>query len=82
MILVDVIPGQETGNADYVVSGNAGVLAGNPTDVLEAICHWLENDRLHYHEQANNALQLGRPRAAYDAAELTWALASQKQMAL
>jgi 1,2-diacylglycerol 3-beta-galactosyltransferase len=83
MILVDVIPGQETGNADYVVSGNAGVLAINPTDVLEAMCHWLENDRRHYQEQANNALQLGRPQAAYDAAELTWALAaSQKQMAL
>lgn len=85
MILVDVIPGQETGNADYVVSGNAGVLADNPTDVLEAMCHWLENDRLHYQEQANNALQLGRPRAAYDAAELTWALATsqeREQMAL
>lgn len=83
MILVDVIPGQETGNADYVVSGNAGVLASNPTDVLEAMCHWLENNRLHYQEQANNALRLGRPRAAYDAAELTWALAiSQEQMAL
>ena len=83
MILVDVIPGQETGNADYVVSGNAGVLASNPTDVLEAMCHWLENERLHYQEQANHALQLGRPRAADDAAELTWALAaSQVQMAL
>jgi len=83
MILVDVIPGQETGNADYVVSGNSGVLANNPTDVLEAMCHWLENDRLHYQEQANHALQLGRPRAAYDAAELTWALAaSQERMTL
>jgi 1,2-diacylglycerol 3-beta-galactosyltransferase len=83
MILVDVIPGQETGNADYVVSGKAGVLADSPTDVLEAMCHWLEKDSLHYQEQANNALQLGRPRAAYDAAELTWTLAaSQEQMAL
>src|SRR5512138_508320 len=71
MILVDIIPGQETGNADYVVAGNAGVLANNPMDVLEAMCHWLEKDRLHYQEQANNARQLGRPRAAYDAAEFT-----------
>jgi 1,2-diacylglycerol 3-beta-galactosyltransferase len=83
MILVDVIPGQETGNADYVVSGDAGVLASNPTDVLEAMCHWLENDRLHYQEQATHALQLGRPRAAYDVVELTWALAaSQVHVAL
>ena len=85
LIMVDVIPGQETGNADYVVSGNAGVLANDPTEVLEAMAHWLEKDHLHYQEQAENARQLGRPRAAYDAAELIWALASsreQKQITL
>jgi 1,2-diacylglycerol 3-beta-galactosyltransferase len=37
MILVDVIPGQETGNANHVVSGNAGVLAQDPIDVLETL---------------------------------------------
>jgi 1,2-diacylglycerol 3-beta-galactosyltransferase len=79
LIMVDVIPGQETGNADYVVSGNAGVLANHPMDALEAISHWLEKDRLHYRDQANNARQLGHPRAAYDAAELTWALASSRE---
>ena len=79
LIMVDVIPGQETGNADYVVAGNAGVLANNPTDVLETICHWLDKGRLHYHEQAENARRLGRPRAAHDAAELTWALASSPE---
>jgi 1,2-diacylglycerol 3-beta-galactosyltransferase len=79
LIMVDVIPGQETGNADYVVAGNAGVLANNPMDVLEAMYHWLEKDRLHYRKQAINAHQLGRPRAAYDAAELAWALASSRE---
>ncbi|MEW6028167.1 MAG: MGDG synthase family glycosyltransferase [Chloroflexota bacterium] len=85
LILVDVIPGQETGNADHVVSGNAGVLARDSTEVLEAMCHWLENDRLHYRQQAQNALRLGRPRAAFDTAELIWALADsreQEQMTL
>ena len=76
MILVDVIPGQETGNADYIVSGDAGVLASNPTEVLETICHWLENDRRLYRQQAENARKLGHPRAAYDVAELVWAAAS------
>jgi 1,2-diacylglycerol 3-beta-galactosyltransferase len=79
LIMVDVIPGQETGNAEYVVSGNAGVLASNPMDVLEATCHWLEKDHLYYREQANNARQLGRPGAADDAAELTWALAASRE---
>jgi 1,2-diacylglycerol 3-beta-galactosyltransferase len=76
MILVDVIPGQETGNADHVVSGDAGVLAANSTEVLETMCHWLENDRLLYRQQAENARRLGRPRAAFDVADLVWAAAS------
>lgn len=85
LILVDVIPGQETGNAQHVVSGDAGTLASNPTEVLEAMCHWLENSRVHYNRQALNARRLGRPRAALDIAELTWALAASRekeQMAL
>jgi 1,2-diacylglycerol 3-beta-galactosyltransferase len=76
LILVDVIPGQETGNANHVVSGNAGVLARDPIDVLETACHWLEKDRRLYRQQAQNALKLGRPQAAYDVADFAWAAAS------
>jgi 1,2-diacylglycerol 3-beta-galactosyltransferase len=76
MILVDVIPGQETGNANHVVSGNAGALAHDPIEVLETMCHWLENGRILYYQQAKNARQLGYPRAAYDVAELVWEAAS------
>ncbi len=76
LILVDVIPGQETGNANHVVSGNAGVLARDPIEVLETMCHWLEKDRRFYLEQAQNARQLGHPRAAYDVADLAWVAAS------
>lgn len=76
LILIDVIPGQETGNANHVVSGNAGVLAQDPTEVLETVYHWLENDRHLYRQQAQNAQQLGHPRAAYDVADLAWAAVS------
>jgi 1,2-diacylglycerol 3-beta-galactosyltransferase len=76
LILVDVIPGQETGNANHVVSGDAGVLARDPIEVLETVCHWLEKDRRLYHQQSQNALKLGHPRAAYDVADLAWAAAS------
>ena len=79
LILVDVIPGQETGNADDVVFGNAGVLVRDPIVVLETICHWLEKDKLYYKQQAENARQLGRPRAAFDAAEWIWVLASPRE---
>jgi 1,2-diacylglycerol 3-beta-galactosyltransferase len=76
LILVDVIPGQETGNANHVVSGNAGVLARDPIEVLETMCHWLEEDWRLYRLQAQNARRLGHPRAAYDVADLAWAAAS------
>lgn len=76
LILVDVIPGQETGNAEHVVSGDAGMLANNPTEVLEAMAHWLENGRLHYQQQAQNARRLGNARAAFNTTELIWSLAS------
>jgi 1,2-diacylglycerol 3-beta-galactosyltransferase len=76
LILIDVIPGQETGNASHVVSGNAGVLAKDPIEVLETMCHWLEKDRLAYHQQAQNARRLGHPQAAYDVADLACAAAS------
>jgi UDP-N-acetylglucosamine:LPS N-acetylglucosamine transferase len=79
LILVDVIPGQETGNANYVVRGDAGVLANNPTEVLEAMCHWMENDRDRYDQQALNALRLGRPRAAFDIAEMAWSFATSSE---
>ncbi len=75
MILIDVIPGQETGNSDHVVSGNAGLLAREPVDVLETMCHWLEKDRFLYNQVAQNARGLGNPRAAYDVADLVWASA-------
>lgn len=72
LILVDVIPGQETGNAEFVVNGNAGDLARDPIAVLEVVCHWLEKEQELYKSREKNARQLGRPRAAYDVAGLVW----------
>ena len=76
IILINVIPGQETGNADYVVNGNAGDLARDPMEVLEVMCHWLEKEGELYNVRSLNARSLGRPRAAYDIAELVWAAAN------
>jgi 1,2-diacylglycerol 3-beta-galactosyltransferase len=79
LILVDVIPGQEIGNADYVVEGDAGVLTNNPTEVLEAMSHWLEKDHVLYQQQAQNARRLGRPQAAFEIADLVWGLTTTPQ---
>jgi 1,2-diacylglycerol 3-beta-galactosyltransferase len=75
LILINVIPGQETGNAEYVVSGNAGDLAKDPLEVLEIMCHWLDKDRELFTERSRNARRLGRPQAAYTIAELVWTAA-------
>jgi 1,2-diacylglycerol 3-beta-galactosyltransferase len=74
LMLTDVIPGQETGNAEYVVNGGAGELIDAPLKALETVCHWLLNNGRLLKERSANATKLGRPRAAYDIVDRAWAL--------
>lgn len=75
ILLTDLIEGQESGNARYVVDGGAGELAHDPLEGLEAISHWLAGGGELLAQRARNASRLGYPRAAYDVAELAWAAA-------
>ena len=77
LLLADVIPGQETGNADYVIEGGAGELARQPLDALESLHHWLARGGELLARRAACARRLGRPRAAYDVADLAWAAAER-----
>ncbi len=77
LLLTDVIPGQETGNAEYVVGNGAGEMIAEPLQALETLCHWLLNDGALLKERAANAAKLGRPRAAYDIVERAWQLAQR-----
>ncbi len=72
MVLVDVLPGQETGNADHVINNGAGELADTPIAALEILYHWLEHGGQQLAARARNAQHLGRPHAAYDIADLVW----------
>ncbi len=72
MMLIDVIPGQEEGNADYVVSNGAGDLTNNTEETLEIIAHWLMNDSALLKERAKNAKALSKPLAAKDIATLVY----------
>jgi 1,2-diacylglycerol 3-beta-galactosyltransferase len=72
LLLVDVTPGQEEGNAAYVVENGAGELAESPVQVLEILAHWLSDGGDKLAEHAANARELGRPQAAAEAAELIW----------
>jgi 1,2-diacylglycerol 3-beta-galactosyltransferase len=75
MILVDVIPGQETGNAEYVLQNGAGDLAENSLQVLEVLAHWMAEDQKLLHVRAQNAAALGKPNAAYEVSDILWAAA-------
>jgi 1,2-diacylglycerol 3-beta-galactosyltransferase len=72
LMLVDVIPGQETGNAEYVVQNGAGELVREPMEVLEALAHWLTRGGELFQARMENARRLGRPEAAYQVAEALW----------
>ncbi|GAP14004.1 UDP-N-acetylglucosamine:LPS N-acetylglucosamine transferase [Longilinea arvoryzae] len=72
MLLVDVIPGQEEGNRDYVVQNGAGDMVETPMQMLETFSHWTANGGALMRERARNARHLGRPNSALDVAELVW----------
>jgi 1,2-diacylglycerol 3-beta-galactosyltransferase len=75
MILFGVLPGQEEGNADYVINAGAGELAQDALDALESVYHWIANGGKLLAERAENARRLGRPHSAIDVAELAWVAA-------
>jgi len=75
LLLVDVLPGQEVGNADYVVDGGAGEVAKDPVAALEILCHWLMDGGKLLAERSERARELGRPNAAFDIADRAWDLA-------
>lgn len=72
ILLVDVLPGQETGNAEVIVQGSAGDLALQPLDALITLSHWMMNDQALLKIRAANSRRLGRPCAAHDVAEIVW----------
>ncbi len=72
LLLVDVLPGQEEGNANYVIERGAAVLAESPVKALETLYHWFVSNEASFSQHTAAAQQLGRPRAAYDIAEKIW----------
>ena len=72
LLLVDALPGQEEGNAAYVIDGGAGELARGPIEALEVLYHWLERGGELLGRRAEKARALGRPHAAYEVADLAW----------
>ena len=72
MLLIEVIPGQETGNAEYVTAYGAADIAQSPIEVLETLNHLLRNDEALLKKRAENSQLIGKPRSAFDAAAILW----------
>ncbi|MGA2548255.1 MAG: hypothetical protein ABSF43_17045 [Rectinemataceae bacterium] len=76
LLFVDMLPGQETGNADYAVAGGAAEIAADPSAALEIVYHWLADGGRLLAERAASARALGRPRAAFEIIDRAWELAA------
>ena len=72
MILYDAIPGQETGNVEYVVDNDAGVFAPSPREVADAAQAWLAEGAAGLRQRSENARRIGRPNAVWEIAEEVW----------
>ena len=77
LLMVDVVPGQEAGNAGYVVANGAGELVDDPVTAMETAFHWLDRGGAELARRKERARVLGRPRAAFVAAELVWSYAQR-----
>jgi processive 1,2-diacylglycerol beta-glucosyltransferase len=74
MIVNHVIPGQEEGNARYLVAMNCGAVALDDDAVVNAIESTFANNAARWHEWSRNIAPLGRPTAALDTAEFILSL--------
>jgi 1,2-diacylglycerol 3-beta-galactosyltransferase len=64
LVLSGYIPGQETGNVDYVVRNGLGVYCPDPPEIANVVRQWLGPQRTVRERMAQQARQMSRPRAA------------------
>ncbi len=68
MIINHVIPGQEEGNARFIVGTNSGTVALTHESVIAAVQSAFANDAAQWREWSTNICRLGRPTASLDIA--------------
>jgi processive 1,2-diacylglycerol beta-glucosyltransferase len=70
MIISQVVPGQEEGNARLIEESNAGVVAMTPDSIVAAVERAIANNGQVWREWSRNISALSRPRASLEIAEL------------
>ena len=74
MIINHIIPGQEEGNARFIVETNSGTVATTHDAVIAAVQDAFANDAAQWREWSANISQLGRPTASLDIAKFLLSL--------
>lgn len=72
LILIHALPGQETGNVEYVVENQAGEYCTTPEKIRETVSSWLADDETALKVIADNACRIGKPDAAFTIANQAW----------
>lgn len=70
LLLIDVIPGQESGNAKFVEDGKAGIWVKNTKEFLEAMAWLFFHDQKNLKKIQDNARGLGKPSSAFEIVKL------------
>ena len=74
MIINHIIPGQEEGNARFIVEAKSGVVALTHDAVISAVQNAFANDAAQWREWSHNISNLGRPTASLDIAKFLLSL--------
>jgi processive 1,2-diacylglycerol beta-glucosyltransferase len=69
MIINQIVPGQEEGNARLIVETKSGIVAESPESVVEAVQKAFLNESAQWREWHENITKLSRPAASLEIAE-------------
>jgi processive 1,2-diacylglycerol beta-glucosyltransferase len=81
MIMNQVAPGQEEGNADLILRNEAGALAENADAVVAAVERAFADDGAVWKQWSQGTAQMSRPRASFDAANFILAEIARREAA-
>jgi UDP-N-acetylglucosamine:LPS N-acetylglucosamine transferase len=74
LLWVDALPGQEVGNAEFVVANDAGAFCTKPAELQTTVTKWLANESAISKQKRKNAARVGKPEAAFKIVDSAWDL--------
>ncbi|MCE2488395.1 MAG: galactosyldiacylglycerol synthase [Anaerolineae bacterium] len=77
LILYDAIPGQETGNVDWVIEHGVGVFTPEPREIGDTLLAWLAEGPQGLQRRSQRARAQARPNAVFEIAADIWHQAQQ-----